>query len=167
MKFYYHHNNHLIIPLQSELDQRDTRVYVVATIGRDVVGFAGLMMALDDGHITNVGVAPDWQRHRIAMRMLTVLARCAIDRGAHALTLEVRFSNRGAQELYRRLSFAPVGVRKGYYQQPDEDALIMWAHDVDQPEFDALLRAHERVTASTTSLEGLGLVVGTATEVSP
>ena len=142
--------------LESELDQTDTRVYVVARVGRTVVGFAGVMMALDDGHITNIAVDPSWQRQRIAARLLTVLARSAVARGARALTLEVRLSNKAAQELYRRFSFAPVGVRKGYYQQPDEDALIMWAHDVDQPEFAALLAAHERTTSGTTVVEGLG-----------
>ena len=56
-------------------------------------------------------------------------------RGATALTLEVRPSNHGAQELYRRFGFAPAGMRKLYYRDPDEDGLIMWAHDIDEPAY--------------------------------
>ena len=62
-----------------------------------------------------------------------------------ALTLEVRMSNTGAQDMYRRFGFEPVGVRKNYYQEVNEDALVMWAHEVDQPAYAALLdvdRAH-------------------------
>ncbi len=130
---------------QSELALHDTRAYFVAQSGlRQVVGFAGLMMSLEDGHITAIGVDPAHQRQHIGTRLMIVLARTAIERGATALTLEVRLSNRPAQELYRRFGFAPVGVRKAYYQQPEEDALIMWAHDVDGDDYRALLGAHER-----------------------
>ena len=125
--------------LHSELVLRDTRAYFVAMQRNAVVGFAGLMMAVDDGHVTNIGVHPAFQRRHIASRLMIVLAECAIERGAHALTLEVRLSNTAAQELYRRFGFAPVGVRKGYYQLPDEDALIMWSHDVDADAYRELL----------------------------
>ena len=64
-----------------------------------------------------------------------MLVREAIARGATAITLEVRMSNVGAQDMYRRFGFAPVGVRKNYYQEVNEDALVMWAHEVDQPEY--------------------------------
>ena len=73
-----------------------------------------------------------------------MLAREAIARGATAITLEVRMSNVGAQEMYRRFGFGPVGVRKNYYQEVNEDALVMWVHEVDQPEYAALLDSIER-----------------------
>ena len=57
-----------------------------------------------------------------------------------AITLEVRMSNAGAQDMYRRFGFEPVGVRKNYYQEVNEDALVMWAHEVDQPEYAAAAR---------------------------
>jgi ribosomal-protein-alanine N-acetyltransferase len=135
---------------QSELALRDTRAYFVAQTGlRQVVGFGGLMLTLEDGHVTTLGVDPVYQRQRVATRIMLVLARTAIRRGASALTLEVRLSNRSAQELYRRFGFAPVGVRKAYYQQPDEDALIMWAHDVNGDEYAELLASHERTLPSS------------------
>ncbi|HKZ25230.1 MAG TPA: GNAT family N-acetyltransferase, partial [Acidimicrobiia bacterium] len=69
----------------------------------------------------------------IGSRLMLTLTEAAIGAGARSLTLEVRASNHGAQALYRRFGMAPVGVRKHYYR--DEDAVIMWAHDLDQPEF--------------------------------
>jgi ribosomal-protein-alanine N-acetyltransferase len=131
---------------QSELALRDTRAYFVARRGREIVGYGGLMMTLTDGHITTIAVARDRQRCGIGTRLLTALAHEARARGATALTLEVRLSNRPAQELYRRFGFVPVGVRKDYYQDRDvsEDALIMWAHDVDTSEYGQLLAGLER-----------------------
>ncbi len=125
----------------SELALRSSRAYFVARIGREVVGYAGLMMVLEDGHITTVAVDPLRWRQGIAKRLVLAVCREAIERGAEALTLEVRLSNRGAQEMYRRFGFRPVGVRKGYYQETGEDALVMWAHDVREPEYAQLLDA--------------------------
>lgn len=126
---------------QSELALRETRTYLVARIGRDVVGYGGLMMTMTDGHITTIAVDPQRQRHGIGARLLLALAREARVRGAEALTLEVRLSNRAAQALYRKFGFAPVGVRTGYYQDAagTEDALIMWAHGVDSDGYARLL----------------------------
>jgi ribosomal-protein-alanine N-acetyltransferase len=135
----------------SELALRSTRAYFVARIGRELVGYAGLMMTVDDGHVTTIAVDPKWHRHKIGTRLLLVLAREAIARGATSLTLEVRMTNRGAQELYRRFGFGPVGVRKNYYQEVNEDALVMWAHEVDRPAYSELLDSIERSLPSETS----------------
>jgi len=89
----------------SELALRSTRAYYVARVGRDVVGYAGLMMTAGDGHVTTIAVHPRWHRHRIGTRLLLALARDAVARGAGALTLEVRLSNKAAQHLYRRFGF--------------------------------------------------------------
>lgn len=137
----------------SELALRSTRAYYVARVGRDVVGYAGLMMSVDDGHVTTIAVDPRWQRHHIGTRLLLALVREALDRGSVALTLEVRLSNRGAQELYRRFGFRPVGVRKGYYADTKEDALVMWAHDVATADYRELLDALERQVPGTTVVE--------------
>ena len=70
------------------------------------------------------------------------------------MTLEVRVSNAGAQALYTSFGFVPVGVRKKYYENV-EDAIVMWAHDIDQPEFASRLRALEAGIPGRTSWEGL------------
>jgi ribosomal-protein-alanine N-acetyltransferase len=137
----------------SELALRSSRSYVVAKIGRDVVGYAGLMMSLTDGHVTTIAVDPPWHRRGVGMRLLLALAREAIARGAHALTLEVRLSNRGAQEMYKRFGFTAVGVRKGYYADTGEDALIMWAYAVDEPAYTRLLDGIENVLSGGATVD--------------
>jgi [ribosomal protein S18]-alanine N-acetyltransferase len=134
----------------SELALRSSRIYVIARVGRDVIGYAGLMMSLDDGHVTTIAVDPEWQRQGVATRLLVTLAQEALARGATALTLEVRLSHHGAQRLYQRFGFKAVGVRKGYYADTGEDALIMWAHEVDQPEYSELLERLDRGVPGTT-----------------
>jgi ribosomal-protein-alanine N-acetyltransferase len=113
-----------------------------------------MFRAVDDAHITTVAVDPAWHRHGIASRMLVALARGAIERGSVNLTLEVRMSNSGAQALYQRFGFVPAGVRKGYYPETGEDALVMWAHDVDTPAYAERLAAIERGIRGGTVVEG-------------
>jgi [ribosomal protein S18]-alanine N-acetyltransferase len=137
----------------SELALRSTRAYFVAKVGRDVVGYAGLMMSMTDGHVTTIAVDPAWQRHGIGMRLLLGLAREGIERGATALTLEVRLSNKGAQDMYRRFGFVPVGVRKGYYADTGEDALVMWAYEVADAPYGRLLDGLEQRVRGTTVYE--------------
>src|SRR5256885_11223045 len=83
----------------SELALRSTRAYYVARVGRELVGYAGLMMTLDEGHVTTIAVDPRRHRSKIGTRLLLVLARDAIARGATALTLEVRMSDRKSTRL--------------------------------------------------------------------
>ncbi len=137
----------------SELALRTTRAYYVARVGRDLVGYAGLMMTLDEAHVTTIAVDPKRHRAKIGTRLLLVLVREAIERGATAVTLEVRMTNVGAQDMYRRFGFSPVGVRKNYYQEVNEDALVMWAYEVDQPEYSALLDSIERTLPGATVID--------------
>ena len=124
--------------------RRDERDYLVAlsdglTESRGsasrVVGFAGLLYVFGEGHITTVAVDPEQQGGRIGTRLMLVLVRRAIEHGADSITLEVRASNTAALALYRRFGFAPSGVRKDYYKDPPEDALVLWAHEIDSPEY--------------------------------
>jgi len=137
-----------------EISQRASRVYLVARVGSEVVGYAGMFRALDDGHITTIAVDPAWQRRGIATRMLLALARAAVDRGCRNLTLEVRMSNSGAQALYQRFGFVPAGVRKGYYPETGEDALVMWANDIDTEAYTDRLREIEGGVPGSTVVEG-------------
>lgn len=117
----------------------DNRIYLVAVDpeGR-VVGYGGLMEVGEEAHITTVAVDTVHRGARIGTRLMLELVSGAIERGAKSLTLEVRVSNAAAQALYRRFGMVPVGVRKAYYI--DEDALIMWAHDIDSPSYAERLR---------------------------
>ena len=113
-----------------ELRLMPSRYYVVALDGAVVAGFGGLMFTGHEAHLTNIAVDPERHRRGIATRMMLVLMRACVERGVDDLTLEVRVTNRGAQELYRQFGFAPGGVRPNYYSDLGEDALIMWANDI-------------------------------------
>lgn len=138
----------------SEIGQRSSRIYLVARVGGEVVGYAGLLVMLDDGHVTTIAVDPRWQGRGIASRLLVVLARAALERGARNLTLEVRVTNEGAQHLYRRFGFVPAGLRKGYYAESREDALVMWAVDADSPGYARRLAEIEQAIPGRTVIDG-------------
>ena len=139
----------------SELALRSTRTYVVARVGGVVVGYAGLMVSVDDAHVTTLAVDPGWQRQKIGTRLLLTLAAEDRRRGARNLTLEVRMSNHGAQALYTRFGFKPAGVRRNYYVETNEDALIMWANDIDDPAYIGLLARLEAAVPGSTVVEDL------------
>jgi len=128
----------------AELAAHATRRYLVAHAGGEVVGYAGCMLIVGEGHITTLGVDTAWQGRRIGARLLWRLVDEVRAAGATALTLEVRLSNTAAQRLYQWFGFAPVGVRRGYYAQTAEDGLIMWVHDVDSALYGARLEVIAR-----------------------
>jgi len=142
----------------SELNLRSTRHYVAARVGGLVAGYAGMMFSGDEAHVTNIAVDPAWQRHQIGTRLLSNLVRAAVARGARNLTLEVRLSNGPAQAMYRRFGFEVEGVRKNYYAESNEDALIMWARGADTAEYADRLSALEAgvngVTVDETKVPG-------------
>ena len=91
-----------------------------------IAGYIGYRAVLDEMHIMIIAVAPGWRRRGIARRMLSKAMEQARQADCERAILEVRASNVGAQQLYYRLGFAPVGVRPKYYTRPSEDALILW-----------------------------------------
>jgi ribosomal-protein-alanine N-acetyltransferase len=119
----------------TELNIRSGRHYVVARVGGTVVGYAGLMLSLDEAHVATIAVDPTWQRHQIGTRLLLHLTEAARTLGARHMTLEVRKSNEPAQAMYRRFGYETEGLRKNYYAETGEDALIMWAHDIDSDRY--------------------------------
>jgi len=115
----------------------ENRIYLAADED-GVVGFAGAMLVADEAHVTNLLVDPAWRRQGIGFELMRSLIEMAVGAGARHLTLEVRSRNEAARALYARVGLAPVGVRQGYYG--DDDALILWAHDIDGDEYLARLR---------------------------
>jgi ribosomal-protein-alanine N-acetyltransferase len=135
--------------------RRQERVYLVARCGHRVVGFAGMLFVLADGHVTTVAVDPEAQGAGVGTRLMLVLMRRAVEQGAEGVTLEVRPTNEPALALYRRFGFAPAGVRKGYYRDPVEDALVLWVHDVHLPAYAERLAAIEQELPTPLLAEGL------------
>lgn len=109
-----------------------SRVYLAADEG-GLVGYAGALIVVDEAHVTNVFVEPGHRRRGLGRRLMVALIEEAVAYGARHLTLEVRTRNEAARALYASLGMVPVGIRPGYYG--DDDALIMWAHDIDDPSY--------------------------------
>ena len=100
-----------------------------------VVGHGGVWSVLDEGHITTIAVHPTYRRMGVGELILLGLIDQAYDLDVHQLTLEVRVSNIAAQQLYAKYGFSCVNVRKRYYTDNNEDAMIMWTDDIRTPEY--------------------------------
>jgi [ribosomal protein S18]-alanine N-acetyltransferase len=117
---------------RGELDAHN-RIYLVAEDQEAIIGFGGMMVIDDEAHVTNLLVSVAHRREGLGRKLMLALMEAAVDSGARHITLEVRKENVAARALYSRLGLAPVGVRPRYYG--DDDALILWAHDIDRPGF--------------------------------
>ncbi|MGQ9511835.1 ribosomal protein S18-alanine N-acetyltransferase [Thermodesulfitimonas sp.] len=113
-----------------EILLNETADYVVALHRGQVVGYGGMWLVLDEAHITNIAVHPDFRGRGIGRRILQELIKRAALRGATKMTLEVRPSNLIARKLYQEMGFEEKGVRKRYYQDNQEDAIIMWLENI-------------------------------------
>ena len=111
--------------LAEELDNACSAFLAAVDETGRVVGYAGLLVVLDEGYITNVAVHPDFRRRGIAQKLLDVFENFATANKLAFLTLEVRESNYGAIALYGSRGYRGVGRRKNYYEHPKEDAVIM------------------------------------------
>lgn len=109
----------------SELGQTDTRCYVVALDGPDLVGYAGLCDYPDEAFVQTMAVAPSHQGAGLGARLLLTLLTEAERRRQPTVRLEVRADNLPAQRLYARHGFTRTGVRRGYYQPSGTDAWVM------------------------------------------
>ncbi len=116
------------------------RTYLVAELAAgELLGYGGFLLVEDDAHITTLAVGESARGRRLGTHLMVALVAAALARGARHLTLEVRVSNKAAQALYRRFGFAPVGLRKNYYR--NEDAMVMWATDIDQAGYQARMES--------------------------
>ena len=111
-----------------EFEENPRAFYVVAELDGQVGGYAGLWWILDEGHITNVAVRPGFRNRKIGEGIISVLIDYTSAEGIRHHTLEVRRSNTPAINLYQKFGFEIEGVRKGYYQNNGEHALLMWRH---------------------------------------
>jgi ribosomal-protein-alanine N-acetyltransferase len=112
---------------------------------------------LDEAHITLLGVHPHYQRQGLGQAMLLALMAEAYERGLERATLEVRVSNQSALSLYKKFGFQIAGRRRCYYKDTNEDALILWRGNLQQPEFQSTLATwyksvSDHLTASEWSL---------------
>lgn len=109
-----------------EITNNKFAIYIAAVLNGSVVGYAGMWKVIDEGHITNIAVHPEFRRSGIGSALMEGLLHIAANEGIESMTLEVRRGNLPAQALYRKYGFELAGTRKGYYADNGEDALIMW-----------------------------------------
>lgn len=112
-----------------ELENNFSR-YVVAICDDHVVGFGGMWLILDEGHITNIAVHPEYRKNKIGSVILSALFDICKREDATSLTLEVRESNIAAQKLYEKFGFVKEGLRKKYYHDNGENAILMWNRNI-------------------------------------
>jgi len=110
---------------RQELLRNRIALYLVVEDGEDILGYLGFWMVRGEIHITNLAVDPTCRRKGIASGLLAVVYKLARKNGTKIITLEVRASNQQARELYRKEGFEEKGVRRGYYRDSNEDAIIM------------------------------------------
>jgi len=117
----------------TELTTNRLARYVGARIDGTLVGFGGIWLMVDEAHITTMAVLPAHRRSGVATALLLELLQEARRGGARVATLDVRVSNAGAQRLYRAFGFVEVGRRIRYYDDNDEDALVMTTAELESP----------------------------------
>ena len=120
------------LPNKDELDafkkelNNEVARYLVAKLDGKVVGYVGIWFVMDEGHITNVAVHSDYRGRKIGDKLVQALVELCRENNIVSMTLEVRVSNIVAQNLYKKYGFKLAGIRKEYYSDNKEDAMIMW-----------------------------------------
>nr|WP_285846834.1 ribosomal protein S18-alanine N-acetyltransferase [Priestia koreensis] len=110
----------------NELTQNQFSKYVVMEENDVIIGYCGLWVIIDEGHITNVAILPSHRGQGLGEKLMRKVMELSMEFGARTLTLEVRVSNHVAQSLYKKLGFEAGGLRRNYYTDSQEDALVMW-----------------------------------------
>ena len=100
--------------------------YLVMVDRGTIIGYAGMWIIVDEAHVTNVAIMPEYRGQKNGEKLMSRLIDQAKERGAISMTLEVRASNMVAQGLYAKFGFVSRGIRRNYYSETQEDALIMW-----------------------------------------
>ncbi|SET77236.1 ribosomal-protein-alanine N-acetyltransferase [Oceanobacillus limi] len=102
--------------------------YFVMLIEKKVVGYVGMWIVIDDAQITNIAILPALRGNKFGEKLFRFTLQQAIGMGVKRLSLEVRASNTIAQRLYRKFGLVPGGIRKNYYKDDNEDAIVMWVN---------------------------------------
>lgn len=113
---------------EREINENKLAIYVVALKDKKIAGYAGMWHVVNEGHITNVAVCENFRGQGIGTAIIKKLFEIAQEKEMIGITLEVKISNLTAQKLYTKYGFRPEGIRKKYYEDTGEDAVIMWKY---------------------------------------
>ena len=119
----------------SEINNELARYYCAFDKNNNLLGYAGSWQILEEAHITNVAVSPEMRRKHIGEALLCAIIEDCYKNMVKYITLEVRVSNKAAIALYEKYGFKSFGTRIGYYQNNNEDALIMWTENIFYDKF--------------------------------
>ncbi|ASV67236.1 ribosomal protein S18-alanine N-acetyltransferase [Cytobacillus sp. FSL W7-1323] len=112
----------------NEMTLNQFSVYVVLEDGEELIGYGGAWVVTDEAHVTNVAILPRYRGKKLGEALMVQLMDVVKEMGALKMTLEVRVSNMIARRLYSKLGFQEGGIRKNYYSDNHEDALVMWVN---------------------------------------
>ncbi|MDR7002713.1 ribosomal protein S18-alanine N-acetyltransferase [Neobacillus niacini] len=110
----------------NELNNNKFAVYIVLEEYDKIIGYCGAWIVIDEAHITNIAILPEYRGKKLGEALMQKMMSVAREMGAKSMTLEVRVTNQIAQSLYRKFGFQNGGIRKNYYSDNQEDALVMW-----------------------------------------
>lgn len=110
----------------NEMNINEHAYYVIAETEESIVGYCGMWLVLDEAHVTNIAIHPEHRGKKLGGGLMEAAIETAKAQGAVLMTLEARVSNTVAQNLYRKLGFKNGGIRKRYYTDNYEDAIVMW-----------------------------------------
>lgn len=102
--------------------------YIMIECNAQVAGYCGVWLVMDEAHITNIALLPQYRGRKLGETLLRKVMELAKEAGAQTMSLEVRVSNLPARRLYKKLGFQEGGIRKNYYTDNYEDALVMWVN---------------------------------------
>lgn len=112
----------------NELNQNQFASYIVLEEEGKIVGYCGAWLVIDEAHITNIAVLPEFRGRGFGEALLNKMIEQCREKGIERMTLEVRVSNIAAQSLYKKLGFLNGAIRKNYYSDNQEDAIVMWVN---------------------------------------
>lgn len=113
---------------EQEMVKNDFAYYVVAETEEGIIGYCGMWLVIDEAHITNIAISPSQRGKKLGEALMKAAIDSAKAQGAQLMTLEARVSNVVAINLYKKLGFQNGGIRKGYYTDNQEDAIVMWVN---------------------------------------
>lgn len=113
---------------KNELTNNEYAQYFVVETEEEIVGYIGLWIVLDDAQVTNIAIRPAYRGYKIGEKLFGFAVSYLMEQGIERLSLEVRESNTVAQNMYRKFGLVSGGVRKNYYKDNGEDALLMWVN---------------------------------------
>jgi [ribosomal protein S18]-alanine N-acetyltransferase len=114
--------------ITKEIKENKLAYYFVAILDDAIVGYCGLWHVITEGHITNIAVKKEFQRMGVGNALVLKLIDLSLEKEMIGLTLEVRMNNKNAFNLYKKHGFIIEGIRKNYYSDTKEDAIVMWKY---------------------------------------